>query len=143
MNPFLSETEYKNEIYCLKDTIEKVLFQKESNNQNHFIQIETPSESNSDDFYQKYYPGQMEPAVSSQYFNQMNRVTPMLNVEHSKAKSSLAKRGSLALRQPPQSNNKEISKSEDFISNENSNMLFMNTKEINDGYCIPNQQFNT
>lgn len=145
-----TEAENKNEIACLKDTIEKILFQKaptNSNINNHFIQIETPSESNSDDLYQKYYPSSTESSQATT-FNQMNRTAhPMLNVEHSRAKSSLAKRGSLALRQPPQTNSSKSEDQKEFISNENSNMLFpsgtYNVNGLTDTYYNPTiQQFN-
>lgn len=145
-----TEAENKNEIACLKDTIEKILFQKaptNSNTNNHFIQIETPSESNSDDLYQKYYPSSTESSQTTA-FNQMNRTAhPMLNVEHSRAKSSLAKRGSLALRQPPQTNSSKPEDQKEFISNENSNMLFpsgtYNVNGLTDTYYNPTiQQFN-
>lgn len=147
-----SEAENKNEIACLKDTIEKILFQKAHTNgniNNQYIQFETPSESNSDDLYQKYYPSSTESSQEASTFNmnQMNRTAhPMLNVEHSRAKSSLAKRGSLALRQPPQSNSSRSEDQKEFISNENSNMLFpsgtYNVNGLTDTYYNPtNQQF--
>jgi len=142
---YFSDSDQKNEISCLKDTIEKILLQKSvltkhqyQNDQAVFLQIETASESNDD-----FYPS-TESATHKQYnftnqlFGSMNRQSPMLlDNDASKAKSSLIKRGSLALRQPPQQPQTKLD-DVDFISNENSNMLF-NSRETHDDHKFINK----
>ena len=114
-----------------------------------FIQLDTPtSESNADDIYQKKLTSaQQQQQVlknNNPSFGQqqqplnatVNQAMPLLNNDASKSKSSLAKRGSLALRQPPQERplSDVLCSFEDqpFTSNENSNMIFnVNSNQMN------------
>ena len=130
---YFSDSDQKNEISCLKDTIEKILLQKKGvvakhqyqNDQAVFMQIETPSETSTESLIHQQYN------FTNQLFGSMNRQGPiLLDNDASKAKSSLIKRGSLALRQPPQQPHTKLD-DVNFISNENSNMLF-NSREAYD-----------
>ncbi len=85
------------------------------------MQIETPSETSTERINH-------QPLLVNQFFGSINRPNPLLlDNDASKAKSSLIKRGSLALRQPPQQQHTKLD-NVNFISNENSNMLF-NSRE--------------
>ena len=119
---------------------------KNYQNEGMFLQLETPTSTNDtepslDSIYQQFNPNRSgneciyknenyslderdDPVYNNSFmFNQINRITPILDNEPSKFKSSLIKRGSLATRQLPQllANNESLSAESDMmmvISNE-------------------------
>lgn len=136
---------------CLKETIEKILLKNDSNQNTHqyqndqaiFLQIDSNSETNADDYYQTHCIQAFDQTHQhTTVFNSVNRNTPILDNEPSKAKSSLIKRGSLASRQPPQQTTQPLNNNE-YKSNKNSNMLFDNNLlAVNAHEDLDNQQFN-
>lgn len=149
-----SDSDQKIEINCLKETIQKILLKKQSQTNienNHFVQFDTPAESNADYYQQntcnkKNAINQYNNSNNSNQFNSVNRMMPMLDNEPSKFKSNLIKRGSLASRQLPAQERSQTDMFEmpknNYISNENSNMLFGGNINQQNEHLNDNQQIN-
>ena len=120
--------------------VEAMQHVKNYQNEGMFIQIDTPTSTNDTEaslnsIYQQFNPNrsgneciyknenysldeQDDPVYNNSFmFNQINSITPILDNEPSKFKSSLIKRGSLATRQLPQLliNNESLSTESDMM----------------------------